>query len=386
MPPAAAVKAGLGARLALQGSDVTHGAWLYLPSGHAELTATAGDLRLIGGGVVDVSGSVLTIGESRALAPGGNVSVAAIDGDVLLDAGSRVDVSAPAQASAGALDIAARQGTAVLSGELRGGAWQEDGLAQGRFSLDVQTLADFAAVNAALAPQRDADGQLRSGGFGDQRLIRVRSGDVAVTPAVNIRARRFELAADAGSITFDGTVDASGEQGGRIVLAAGQDLTLGSAARLLARGEADNELGYGTAGRGGEVVLMVSADGTGQIDTQVGSLIDVSASAGADPALAGGRVHLRAPRVGNDIAIGRLDGTVVGAREVVAEAVRVYEDITTLHTSGSGAGVLLLGTIKADNDAYLSAANKAAMLDRLGRGGDSGFHLRPGSRCAAKAT
>ena len=328
--PSGAMDAGLGARLALQGSSLTHGARLLLPSGRADLTATTGDLRLLAGSVVDSPGGVLTIGESQALAPGGALYLTALGGDVLLDAGSVVDVSAPAQGNAGTLAISAAQGTAALSGDMRGGAWLDDGRAQGRFSLDVDTLANFAALNAALAPRRDAAGKLVGGGFGDERLIRVRSGNLAVGANVTMQVRRFELAADGGSIGFDGTVDASGDKGGRIVLAAGHDLTLGSTARLLARGQADNELGYGTGGRGGEVVLSVSPDGSGVLATDAGSVIDVSGDTAGAVAMAGGRVHLRAPRTANDIAIDRLDGSVVGAREVVAEAVRVYDHINTL--------------------------------------------------------
>lgn len=367
-PAGAALPAvsGLGGRLALSAAAVNLDGRVTAPSGTLAVNASAsGGITLGGAAVLDLAGRTLAFGSTTRASGGGSLTLAAALGDVLAQTGSVVDVSGAPGADGGLVEVRAPLGTTRLDGTLRAGADALPGQpapAQGRFVLDAGTLTDFAALNTAL----------EAGRFTHERLLRVRSGDLAVGPDVAITARRFELALDSGDLTFAGAVDASGPKGGRIALFAGGDLTLAPGALLDAHATGP-AAAYGSAGRGGEVTLGVR-DGT--LNLAAGTGIDVSAGAGATDAQ-GGRVLLRAARAGADVAIGALDTTITGARELVVEAVRVYEGVSTLAAFGGGVGTLDLATIAADDTAYMGGVD--AIRTRLGQGGNAAFHLRPGT-------
>ncbi len=120
---------------------------------------------------------------------------------------------------------------------------------------------------------------------------------------------------------------------------------MGATGQLLARAN-------GAAGTGGSVFIETAGRNGGQIDLLAGSLIDIS---GTGP---GGRVvRLRAPQRGGDLAIGAIDGTITGARSVIAEGYRVYEGINTIDQ-----GVIDL--VSSDAGAFMQ--NAAAINARLG--------------------
>ncbi len=72
----------------------------------------------------------------------------------------------------------------------------------------------------------------------------------------------------------------------------------------------------------------------------------------------GGRlVRLRAPQIGNDMAIGGIGSTITGARSVVAEAFRTHDGITKIDQP-------LIDQVSADATAFM--ANAGAIRARLG--------------------
>lgn len=72
-----------------------------------------------------------------------------------------------------------------------------------------------------------------------------------------------------------------------------------------------------------------------------------------------------------------IDGSISGAGSVVVEAVKVYGNITTLTDTGTSSGTTLsLATVNADNTHFASHAGTIA--SRLGKTGDTLFHVRPG--------
>jgi hypothetical protein len=69
--------------------------------------------------------------------------------------------------------------------------------------------------------------------------------------------------------------------------------------------------------------------------------------------------------------------SVSGAKSLVVEAVKVYDNIQTLTSSGTSTGTTLsLATVNSDNASFASHA--AAITARLGQTGDATFHLRTG--------
>ncbi|HEY9267816.1 MAG TPA: filamentous hemagglutinin family protein, partial [Methylotenera sp.] len=276
--------------------------------------------------------------------------------------GAQVDLRGRDGADAGRLELSAPTGTVTLTGELLASA-AADGAGRrgqgGEVSLDVASLSDFSALNQVL----------ENGGFSAERQLRVRTGDVLVGAGDTVTTQRFGLAVDGGGLTVAGHLDARGGKGGRVVLYAHDSLVLADSAVIDAF--ATDAAGAGSAGRGGQVELGSDS----RLDLAAGSVIDVSAGAGAHAAQ-GGQVLLRAPRVGTtDVAIGSLGSAIHGAREVVVEAVRRYEGIGMLNTTG-GAGALSLATLSAHNAAFMAGA--ASIASRLGQSGNPLFHLRPG--------
>ena len=353
----------LGAKWALAGARVDFDGRAELPSGALSLTARGGDVALGSNAVVDAAGRKVAFFDAEQSSWGGTAAFVSETGGVDFAAGARVDVSAAAGGDAGTLTVRAANGTfTAAAGSLRGTALADaDGVrgAGARADIDVGTLADFSALNAAL-DGADASGE---SGFGGERSLRVRGGDVRIAAGDTVRAQTIRIAADAGDLDVAGTLDASGETGGRIALHAGSDLAVRSGAVLRARSSG--------AGEAGGDLELGSRDGT--LDLAAGSTLDVSGGAGGD----GGTVHLRARRVGNEVAVGGIGSSIAGAREINLEAVRVYSNIATLNAAGVSSGsTLTLTTVNADNTAY--AANHGAIRTRLGMAADPRFRLLSG--------
>ncbi|SFW38994.1 filamentous haemagglutinin family protein [Nitrosovibrio sp. Nv17] len=351
----------LGAKWALSGADLVFDTVAVLPSGQLTLAATVGDLVLGSNARVDAAGRGVAFFDVSRPSPGGAVELASDNGDVVLQSGARVDVSAAAGGDAGKVTISTPHGSvAIAAGSLWGmAAADADGVRGegGRFDLDVDTLADFSALNTAL----------NQGGFDGARALRVRGGDVSVAAGDTVKAEQVRIAVDGGRLDVAGHIDASGEQGGSIRLDARDDVALLPGARL-------DAYATGNGKKGGEVELGTTL---GRLNLAAGSSIDVSGGSVGE----GGEVLLRAPRIGagagSDVAVEALGSAIHGADSTVIEAVRVYDGIALLTAAGASSGTTLsLGTVNADNDDFV--AHTAAIASRLGRVGDAAFHVRPG--------
>ena len=364
---ALAAVAALGAKWALSGTEMLFDTQATLPSGQLALTAASGNLTLGAHAVADVAGRSVAFFDVSRAAPGGAVELASGNGNVALQSGARVDVSAAPGGDAGKVTIRApRGGVDIAAGSLRGMAAADAGGVRGeggRADLDVGTLADFSALNAAL----------NQGGFDGAMALRVRGGDVVVAAADTVKAKEVRITVDSGKLDVAGHIDASDSAGGSIDLHAGSDVTLLPGARLDA---------YATGGgrNGGEVEIGTTS---GRLNLASGSALDVRGGNGGDGAQPGegGEVVLRAPRTGagagDEVAVGSAGGSIGGARSVVVEAVRVYDHIATLTGSGASSGTTLsLDTVNADNNSF--ATHAGAIAARLGKTGDPVFHVRAG--------
>ena len=280
-----------GGSLTLTASEIVHRGLIKIPAGM--VTMNGRDVRLEQG-IIDITGTDHF--------PGGVVSLKADSGTVEISSGSVVDVSAGAQGDAGTIEIYSPENEAVLDGALLG-ARRGDGLG-GSLLLDsggVSGLGDLAVT-------------LASGGIEQEISIRARQGDITLDSGDLIRASLLNLSADDGSIILAGQVDLSGEDGGKGRFYAGHDLRVQGTAQIDASGDAQ-------AGKGGRVLL---SSAQGEVITEHGSTIDLSGSERGVLHLRGARTVAPGNNEDSDVAI-RLNGTIIGAEEVLVEAFKSYD-------------------------------------------------------------
>lgn len=348
----------LGAKWALQGSSVDFDSHAELPSGRIKLTATAGNIELGENAKVAVAGRAVQFFDVVKPSWGGTAEFVSETGNVDFAEGANVDMSAAAGGDGGTLIVRAANGSFTLAdGSISGAApaAADGGRGEGaRADIDTGTLASFSALNTAF----------NTGGFDGERKVRVRSGDVSIAEADKVEAREIHIAVDGGKLDVAGELDASGADAGRIGLFAKNNVNVLGTGTITAASSKDG-------GNGGDIEIGTTA---GTLNFAAGSRIDVSAVTGGQR----GRVRLRAPRVGDDVAVAAVDGTIAGASSVEVEAVKAYDGIATLTATGASSGATLsLATINADNAAF--AASHAAIKERLGKSADPAFHIVSGT-------
>lgn len=323
----------LGATINITGASIEQGGVLDLAAGNVNLRARDGDVVLGAGSRIDVTGDVATIFDRSTPANAGTVGLTADRGDVTVASGATINLSGAAQGgAAGTLRVGVPLGSLNLLGTILASA--APGERGGSFELDAGTLSDFSGLGAAL----------NRAGFDYSRRFKIADGDVVI--AGDTRVQNFSLAANGGSITVTGTIRTPATNGGSIRLSASEDLTLTGGSQLIAVGS--------NGGSGGVVILETAGVNGGAVALDAGSLVDVSGQG------AGGRtVRIRAPQVGADMAIDRLAGRIVGARSVLAEAYRAYDDVETIDQG-------VIDQVTADADIFMTGA--AAIGARLGGG------------------
>ena len=374
----------LGASLTLQGRSVSLDTRVALPSGVLKLMAD-GDIVLGDGAQLDLSGRDATFYDITRHSWGGSVTLASTSGSVAQSAGSRIDVSA-AHENAGSLAVRAEAGRVTLAGALRaagGGA----GFSDGRFELAVRQIgdADFAALNQ----------QLNGAGFFGARGFVVKQGDLAV--GAGVRAHQVSIATDAGSLTVDGAIDASGIGPGRIDLSAGGDLRLTGRAVLDAHATALITDSYGVPVEGSNRARVSLASVGGMVRLDTGATMDLSSPDG----IARGRLDISAPRLGStrgsatgpdapanatggDVAISAAGGLrIKGAQSIALNAMARYANAPADPDDANGQTVdqAWLDLIDQDSRAFDTAArNNADLRARIAGLSAYGnaFHLRPG--------
>ncbi len=394
-PAAASATSALGAEIDLAGGSVNVDSAVLLPSGKLTITAN-GDIDLQSGANLDLAGQATKVIDQTEYSWGGDVVLASANGNILQAAGSVIDISA-VDNNAGSLTIqaiGAGAGQVALDGTLKASATLTPGLtadlAGGSISVAAQTLssgsasnltADFAALNAAL----DSDG------FSWSRSFDLKEGDLTI--GNEVVAHQVSVSIDNGSLTIEGTINASGITPGSISLAAADNLTLNGV--LDAHGTVLQKDSYGNpidAENAGTVNLTAVA---GLLTLSGGSKIDVSVTTpqGALQA-AQGDVELNAPRI--DSSTGALDATgdgidvvaigtigIVGARSVALNGFATYKNAPADPNDPNGQIITqaYLDQINSDSQTFMAAVDanssfqqKIAGLTSYG----SIFHLRPG--------
>lgn len=326
----------LGGRLAVTADSIRHAGTIALASGGVMLNAVKGDVLLDTGSVIDVAGRTARLGKSVIQTGGGNVELAAQTGNVVLQTGSRVDLSG---AQGGRLTVAVPKGNLTLAGTLNATGT----IAGGQFLLDVGNAASVGNLGAL-------GSSLQAAGFTEELNLRTRTGDWRLDAGDSLEARLVGMTADQGGIQLNGQLLARGADA-EVRLAAADQLRLGGAARIEARG---------TAAQGGKVLLSAvdgDRDGQSGVTLESGALVDVRDGQGRS----NGEVRLRADRNGGDVAVsGNLDASIRGSAGTSIEAVRVYEKNGVI-SSGDIAGW------KSDTEAFMAQAE--TIEKRLGTPG-----------------
>ena len=335
-----------GGRLSLSGATVTLDTAVDLPAGVFEAHATAGNLTLGNSANLKALGRAVDFRDTFKVAPGGTLRLTA-SSDITAASGSRLDVSSDSRGGeAGSIELSAG-GVASLQGQLKGSASANSW--GGRFSLTAGSLADFARLNSSL----------ELGGMNRSRAIHVVSGNLTLEADQSLTAKQVLLQSDLGTIFVAGTINASGNapsaSGGSIRLLGGNGVSLASTARLDAHATAPRPGAF--AADSGSVEIAATG---GQVDIAQGAVVDVSGGKQG-----GGLVMVHAVRAGDDIAVNRLNGQLIGARELDLVGMRSYQ------TDGTVDPGLLTELIDAGD----WMTHSSEILNRLGT---PSFQVQPG--------
>ncbi|WP_426425311.1 filamentous haemagglutinin family protein [Bradyrhizobium genosp. A] len=367
MPAVAAIAQvqSIGAHLTVNATTITQATDISLPSGIITLNGASG-VTLAAGSVTDVSGAVVPFFDVVRIAPGGTVNLQSQTGNVAIAAGALVDLSggdlsrldrtrtpvvdlidSSKGGDAGSLNIIATSGTTQLDG-----------------AFNVAAVAGYKGAQVSMNLASGDAGALLTAvrGFSEKQALTLAAGDIGVG---NITAHNVELATSTGSITVSGTIDASGPDGGSIRLNAGHNLMVRGMLKASANA---------AAGDAGNVFLGIASNSAGTLTLAAGSSIDVTGGS-FNVAQNGGKVWLRAPRtnIGGvaGVAISDAGVTVLGAREIDAEAVRVYDITANPYVDQA------IPVADADAQAYMN--NASGIKAAIGAiASNASFHLMPG--------
>ncbi len=300
----------IGAQLTIKAGQIVHGGFIDLASGdlnmQAEGSGAGGNLQLANGSVINMSGIERDFADSAVYSSGGMIKLVSKQGAVNMDSQAVINVSGGAgQSNAGAIGVSAIQGNINLSGQLIA----DHSKSGGRFVSDSNSISSLSVLNSAL----------NTSGFTGKRHIRLRTGNIELAANDAIIAEDVLLQSDAGSVLIAGHINAAAEKGGRVQLAARDNIELSTGSLIDASAKSVDE--------DGGVVFMETK--TGQIDLALGSVINVSGNE------KGGSVHFRAPRTSgvdtvlgtadDDINISQIAAKIQGFDELTLEGCQAYD-------------------------------------------------------------
>lgn len=302
--------AEIGGTLSIQAASITDSTLIQAIAGAVKLEATDGDVDLTTSARIEATGYARTFFDVVRVASGGSIGIVADKGSIDIARGAHLNVSSAAghAGSAGTIALSATSG----------------GLASSGAAFDFSTLAgsvtgDGGGRLTIAAGSLGADTVTIPGMFSQSVDVRVLKGDLKL--GGDLAAQSVVLTADAGLLTIDRTVDASGPKGGTISLFGGRGVTLTASGKIVATASDATKRG-GDVLIGTEVADQNGSGADGVISLNGGS-IDVSNTASATQ---GGTVRLRAPLVGShDVSIGTVKTSVVGASAITVEAFKVYD-------------------------------------------------------------
>ncbi|WP_454632614.1 filamentous haemagglutinin family protein [Bradyrhizobium cenepequi] len=351
----------LGGTVSFTGQSIAIDTAIALPSGRLTLTAVD-NVDLGANSKVDLSGRTLQFFDVTKYSWGGDLVMESTTGNISQAVGSLIDVSAQNNAagsiSATATNIA--QGHVAFNGSLSGVTTGK--YAGGSMTIAAQTLGDFATLNAGL----------NAGGFFQTRSFDIKQGSLVI--GNEVKANTVSISIDGGSLTVVGTIDASGINPGTIQLAARDDLTLASTARLDTHSTVLHTDSYGAPIDADNTAHVDLTSAAGRIVLSPGAVIDMRSADNVGR----GKLEINAPRVGtDDVGIDASGGfTISGAASIALNGFRTY-----VLPDGSTISQGDLDGFNTDSQAFINAAwQNAALLSRIAglSAYGSAFHLRPG--------
>jgi len=275
-----------GGVLNLTAASISGSGTVVASSGSLTLTATAGDINLGDGARIIATGSVVKVLDQTQYAPGGAVQLVANNGAVTLGTGTTVDVSAATddttglrQGYAGSLTIRSKNAT-TLNGTLlgRGGVYKtSDGSIH-----DARELGgDFSLQAGSLV------GSLPLSSFTRSFAVTLDTGNITIDQTLT--SGKVTLTANTGTVTVNGTIDASGPSGNFISLFGATEVKVGAGAQLLAnfrKLDAENPAAHQTKSTGGDAgdatINLVQNGGTITLGTTGTPDVDSTGAAKVD--------------------------------------------------------------------------------------------------------
>lgn len=369
---------GLGVRWSVAGDSITSNAWFDLPSGVIELTAHNGELNLLNGAVLDVSGKAVSLGDQTRFAAAGRVLLTSDNRSVNFADGAKITLAGATDddkqaGDAGLLSINAAQGQFNWNGLVTANTANQTNplLEQGSLRLDVKAAESLSILNS----------KLQAAGLSEEVSIRQRTGDATLVAQDQIKAHQFHLTVEQGKATLAGKIDASASKGGSIDIYARNGIEVAATGELNASATANGS-------EGGKVNLdTVHRDDTGSGLLNLaarGGKIDVTGGVNGS----GGSLHLRTGRgnSGNIVNISSINTTIKGANPLQSsvEATKVYDgqqNITSALINSwkqatdtfmssvaplqnfSGSSINLLPGIEVRSNANLTLTNKWDLAD-----------------------
>lgn len=348
----ASLSAGaLGAELSLAGQSILLDTLIALPSGKLTLAAE-GDLTLTDAAGIDMSGRKVSFNDVAKYSWGGDATLQSRSGNIRQAAGSVIDLRA-VNNQAGALKVVALDaaaGLVDLQGQILGsssGYYDAGGTlvlyVAGGVDIRARQLGASADLNSEFAALNQ---RLNAGQVFGSRSFQLKQGSLTIDN--DVKAGNVSVSVDNGSLTVNGTIDASGERVGSIRLAGKNGLTLGSNALLDAHGSVLRVDSYGKIIDSPNRAIVELGSGEGTLALLSGARIDLrhgtAAVAGQNDGRARGTLELNAPRLGSDgrptaadgsagqdaaiygdMAIDARSGLIIqGAKSIAVNAVQRY--------------------------------------------------------------
>ena len=316
----------LGASWAFTADSIRSNGRFDLPAGKLTLTAVTGDVDVLGGSSIDLSGRTIDFSEVVKSASAGKLSLSASAGNINIAEGATIRLAGAVtqgqqSSAAGGLDIHAANGQFTWQGNITAlnDASASPQFQQGQFQLEVNSLG--AETFSILTKQ------LNAAGFTDTLQLQQHSGDITLATHDSINAQHLSLQAVQGLVTVNGRIDASGAQGGEVTILGGKGITLGATGAIIASATNPNN-------DGGRVLLdtvHTNDTGSGYLDlSALGGTMNVSGGAEAK----GGTVQLRTGRDDalHTIKLSALHTQILGADKALTtlEATRVYSGYSVI--------------------------------------------------------
>ena len=343
----------VGGKLNISAGSLTHAGEIKMASGYLSLSSVGegSDLILTEQSVINLSGFERDFAGQFVYTPGGALSLHSTSADIQVNEGALIDLSSTG--NAGAIKLTAANGAININGMLQ--AASGDGYRSASFSSQSLTFDNLAGINQQLNTD-----------FNQHRHIQIGAGDINLAENTSIIAKDVLLQTDNGLINVLGEIDASGDKGGRVYLAAQKADTLETDVLINLAGSikanADD-----VSSEGGDV--FIESRGNGLIN--VNGIIDVTG--GVENR--GGKITIRTPRTAanDDINLNSLAmDNLTGYRRLDIEGYKTYSINNVIDVTKFS----LTGEYGAEANIFMQNAER--INSQLGLAAQNNIHLKAG--------